>query len=182
MEDYTDSKARYDIPENRFGITGLDHAGLASRDPRKAGEFIEDILGGVLLMEAGYSEEDLKLGRHKHNFYLVGSSILQAATQREESAYPSADNINDQPHIAFGMSGEALLKFADHLRAHNIPFNGIRSHRGMSACSIYFRDPEGNNLEISTWDDMPEDKVTMMNVRNGFVDWAALAHSWERLR
>src|SRR3546814_6440704 len=84
-------------------------------------------------------------------FYHFGYLVVEFAEQKDpETGYPVAQTINDQPHFAFGTTAEGLLKFADHLRRHGIPFDGPRSHRGMSAASVYFRDVDGNNLEVST--------------------------------
>src|SRR3546814_3716588 len=112
----------------------------------------------VEFIKAGYSVRDIELGRPKHIFYHVGDLVVEVAEQKDpETGYPVAQTINDQPHFAFGTTAEGLLKFADHLRRHGIPFDGPRSHRGMSAASVYFRDVDGNNLEVSTWEDVPEE-------------------------
>lgn len=176
---YTGYEQRTAIPTNVLGISGVDHVGLATRDPLAGGAFVEQILGGVQLIKAGFDEEDRKLGRPMHIFYLVGSTVVEVAVQKDEDAYPKIDDRNDQPHFSFGTTAEGLVKFADHLRKHNVPFNGPRSHRGMSAVSVYFRDPDGNNLEVTTWEEVPEGVATPMGGPNGFVEWPKLAHAWK---
>lgn len=163
---------------NNHGIAGVDHVGVPARDPILAGAFVEQILGGVEFIKAGYSDEDIQLGRPKHIFYRIGNLVYEVAQQNDESGYCTVRTKNDQPHFAFGTTAEGLLRFADHLRANAIPFDGPRSHRGMSACSVYFRDPDHNNLEVTTWEAMPEGSSKPMGGPFGFPVWEKLAHSW----
>jgi catechol 2,3-dioxygenase-like lactoylglutathione lyase family enzyme len=163
---------------NPIGIAGVDHVGVPARDPVLAGTFVEQILGGVEFIKAGYSAEDQRLGRPKHIFYHIGSLVYEVAQQTDEAGYCAIATKNDQPHFAFGTTAAGLLKFAEHLRAHNIPFDGPRSHRGMSACSVYFRDPDHNNLEVTTWETMPEGTTKPMGGPYGFPVWEKLAHEW----
>jgi catechol 2,3-dioxygenase-like lactoylglutathione lyase family enzyme len=167
--------------ENAVGLAGADHVGLATRDPLLAGRFVEEILGGVECLKAGYSEEDIRLGRPQHIFYHVGNTVLEVAKQNDEAettAYNAVATRNDQPHWAFGTTAAGLRRFADHLRAQGIPFDGPRSHRGMSAVSVYFRDVDGNNLEVTTWEPFPADQCKPMGGPHGFPVWEQLAHSW----
>lgn len=165
--------------ENAVGLAGADHVGLGTRDPLLAGRFVEEILGGIECLKAGYSEEDVRLGRPRHIFYYVGNTVLEVAEQNDAaSGYVATDTRNDQPHWAFGTTAAGLLRFADHLRSKGIPFDGPRSHRGMSAVSVYFRDIDGNNLEVTTWEDVPPSACTPMGGPHGFPVWERLAHNW----
>jgi hypothetical protein len=178
-DDFKSLNHRTSPPINKVGIGGVDHVGVPSRDPLLAGAFVEQILGGHEFIKAGYSEEDIRLGRPRHIFYQVGNILLEVAEQSDDKGYPDADTPNDQPHFAFVTSSEGLFKFANHLRANDIPFNGPRLHRGMSAVSVYFRDVDGNNMEVTTWEDVPEGSATPMGGPHGFVSWPDLAHSWK---
>ncbi|WP_155060408.1 VOC family protein [Streptomyces blattellae] len=175
---FLDHGLRYDVPENEAGLTGMDHVGLGVRDPLEGGKFVEQVLGGIEVYRAGYSDKDIELGRLKHIFYHVGTTLVEVAEQKTEDGYPVAATENTQPHWAFGTSATGLFKFVDRLKDHGIPFNGPRSHLGMSAVSVYFRDPDGNNLEAVTWEEVPEDQVTPMGGPFGFPDWTALACNW----
>jgi catechol 2,3-dioxygenase-like lactoylglutathione lyase family enzyme len=176
--DFKALQHRNAAPTNPIGISGCDHVGVPARDPILAGAFVVQILGGVEFIKAGYSEEDIRLGRPKHIFFHIGSLVYEVAQQSDESGYSPIKTRNDQPHFAFGTTAEGLLKFAAHLRANNIPFDGPRSHRGMSACSVYFRDPDHNNLEVTTWEKVPEGVTRPMGGPHGFPVWEKLAHSW----
>ena len=165
--------------ENVLGLSGVDHVGLPTKDPIEAGKFVEQVLGGVEMIKLGYSEEDIRLGRPRHIFYRIGSLVLEVAEQNDAATgYTDQGTLNDQPHWAFGTTKDGLFRFAEHLREHDIPFDGPRSHRGMSAVSVYFRDPDGNNLEVTTWEDVPDDRCTPMGGPHGFPVWEKLAHQW----
>lgn len=177
-EEFLDHGIRFDIPQNSVGLAGLDHVGLGVRDPLQAAKFVEQVLGGIEIYRAGYSQKDIELGRPKHIFYHVGTTVLEVAQQKNEDGYTPADTVNDQPHWAFGTTAEGLFKFADHLKAQGVPFDGPRSHHGMSAVSVYFRDPDGNNLEVTTWEQVPAEKTTPMGGPFGFPVWAELVCRW----
>jgi catechol 2,3-dioxygenase-like lactoylglutathione lyase family enzyme len=175
---FFDHAVRFNPPPNRLGLIGVDHIGMAARDPLASGKFIEQILGGVEIMRAGYSEEDIELGRPKHVFYHVGVSVVHVGMQKTEDGYTPADTENNNPHFSFGTTREGILAFADHLRAEGIPFDGPRHHRGESAVSLYFRDPDGNNLEVTTWEEVSREHTTLLGGPAGPVIWAKLAHAW----
>ncbi|WP_155058236.1 VOC family protein [Streptomyces blattellae] len=175
---FLDHGIRFDIPKNSVGLTGLDHVGMAVRDPLKSAKFIEQVLGGVEVYRAGWDAEDIKLGRPQHIFFHVGTTLIEIAKPKDDKSYPDLETLEPQPHWAFGTTAEGLLQFADHLTAQGVPFDGPRSHRGMSAVSVYFRDPDGNNLEATTWEEVPEDKVTPMGGPFGFPNWPELLHNW----
>jgi len=179
---YVGLKQRENIPENAFNLKGLDHCGLPTRDPDLAGAFIEQILGGVECYRAGYSDDDKRMGRLRHRFYHVGSQLIEVVEQEDGTSYPDKTNPaseNTNPHWAFGTDVSGLKLFVEHLLAEKIPFDGPRSHKGTSVVSVYFRDPDGNNLEVTTWaDDLEGLETIEMGGEHGFIPWRALAHSW----
>ena len=182
-DSYKDAKARKNIPQNKFGLWGVDHFGMPTRDVDLAGRFVEDILGGVECYRAGYSEQDIRNNRLKHIFYHVGSQLVEVVEQDDGISYPDKTNpnaVNTNPHWAFGISAEGLVRFVEHLKREGIPFNGPRSHGGTSLVSVYFRDMDGNNLEITTWEPLPSGapKTTMMGGEDGGIPWSNLSHNW----
>ena len=52
-------------------------------------------------------------------------------------------------HIAFGVAGEDLEKWAARLRTHDIAIEG-RTAWPRGGHSIYFRDPDGHLVELAT--------------------------------
>jgi catechol 2,3-dioxygenase-like lactoylglutathione lyase family enzyme len=175
---------RHAIPANRFKLRGIDHVGLPTRDTDVAGAFMERILGGVEIYRAGYSADDRKLGRLRHIFYHVGAQLVEVVEQEDMKSYPDHTNpggVNTNPHWSFGASPADLAGFVAHLRTEKIPFNGPRSHKGSTAVSVYFRDCDGNNLEVTTWEPIPEGlvDVTPMGGEYGFIPWKGLSHQWK---
>lgn len=178
------ARERSAVPANRFKLGGIDHVGLPCRDPERSGKFMEQILGGVEIYKAGFSEEDRKLGRIKHIFYHIGEQLVEVVVQDDDVSYPdrtNPDSINTNPHWAFGTTPEGLIEFVEHLKREGIPFDGPRSHRGASVVSVYFRDLDGNNLEVATWEKVsPEQiQITPMGGKYGFIAWRKLSHNWK---
>ena len=180
---YVGFEERSDIPTNAFNLKGLDHCGLPTIDPDRAGMFIEQILGGVECYRAGYSKSDREMGRLRHRFYHVGSQLIEVVEQEDGASYPEKPNphsANTNPHWAFGTDVDGLKSFIKHLTANEIPFDGPRSHKGTSVVSVYFRDPDGNNLEVTTWSEDLQGLPTIeMGGEQGFIVWAELSHDWQ---
>jgi catechol 2,3-dioxygenase-like lactoylglutathione lyase family enzyme len=180
---YVGDDARVAIPANRFNLSGIDHVGIACRNPDLAGTFVEQILGGIEIYRAGYSAEDRGIGRLRHIFYHVGAQLVEVVELSDERGYAdqcNPDSNNTNPHWAFGATPEDLAKFIEHLKQEGIPFSGPRSHHGTSVVSVYFRDCEGNNLEVTTWKPFGPELMTTtpMDDKHGFIPWRNLSHNW----
>jgi catechol 2,3-dioxygenase-like lactoylglutathione lyase family enzyme len=169
---------RFTDHRNAHGLRGIDHVGVACRNPDHSGLFVEQILGGIECFRAGYSEDERRAGRLRHIFYHIGAQLFEVVENRDPKNYPDPDSDDTNPHVAFGTSGESLLEFMVHLRANGIPFNGPRSHRDERVVSVYFRDPDGNNLEVCTWDPIDPELTTPMGGQYGGVKWSTLVHAW----
>ena len=172
------------VPANRFNLSGIDHVGIPCRDPARAGKFIEQILGGVEIYRAGFSEEDRKRGRGPHIFYHVGAQLVEVVQQEDGVSYPDRTNpdaANTNPHWAFGATPENLAKFTEDLKREGIPFDGPRSHYRISVVSVYFRDCDGNNFEVTTWTPFGPELIETrpMGGDYGFIPWQDLSHDWQ---
>jgi catechol 2,3-dioxygenase-like lactoylglutathione lyase family enzyme len=173
---------RFEPQSNRFTLTGCDHFGLPARDPERSGKFFEQILGGVEFFRAGYSEAELAAKKSRHIFYHVGAVLVELVEQRTENGYPDVTNPNGEnmnPHFAFGTTAAGVLAFKEHLTREGIPFAGPRRHGNVvSAASVYFRDIDGNILEVVTWEDMPASEIVPVPPGERLADWNALKHNW----
>jgi catechol 2,3-dioxygenase-like lactoylglutathione lyase family enzyme len=173
---------RFEPQSNRFTLTGCDHFGLPARDPERSGKFFEQILGGVEFFRAGYSEAELAAKKSRHIFYHVGAVLVELVEQRTENGYPDVTNPNGEnmnPHFAFGTTAAGVLAFKEHLTREGVPFAGPRRHGNVvSAASVYFRDIDGNILEVVTWEDMPASEIVPVPPGERLADWNALKHNW----
>jgi catechol 2,3-dioxygenase-like lactoylglutathione lyase family enzyme len=177
---FISTELRAAAPANRFGLGGVDHIGLPCRDPEVAAAFVEEILGGIECCRFGYTEEDRVHARMRHIFYHVGPQLLEVAEERDAAAHPDASRKYTNPHVAFRVSPEDMAAFVQHLERAGVPFNGPRTHFGASVVSVYFCDPDGNHLEVSTWDPIPPGllETTPAGGKFGFIPWPELAHNW----
>jgi catechol-2,3-dioxygenase len=173
---------RFVSQTNGFALTGCDHFGLPARDPELSGKFFEQILGGVEFFRAGYSEKERAEKKSRHIFYHVGAVLVELVEQRTEQGYPDFTNPNGEnmnPHFAFGTTLAGLAAFAEHLTREGVPFAGPRRHgKVISAASVYFRDIDGNILEVVTWENTPDDMIVPVPPGGRLADWNALKHNW----
>ena len=164
---------RHQVPANRFGLTGMDHAAIAVHDVERAVRFYEAALGGVVYYSTGFGEA----GRTPHVFMHVGTVLLQVGFPNDGKTFADPHSQSHWPHVAFGASREVLDRMCDHLTSLGVPFSGPRSHLNVEAVSIYFMDPDGNKLEVCTWDPYPVDKTELLGPGHG-LDWETLIHDW----
>lgn len=135
---------------------GLNHIDLGTRNMAATRAFYEGVLGFPLvradLVEIG---DD---GVLQHFFFDVGNGQLMG--------FMSGENVRGYPedfdaginkglgltpgvcHFAFDAETEQdLLRIRDHLESHGVKVRGPVDHEGWSK-SIYFRDPNGLQLEV----------------------------------
>lgn len=167
------SGTRHEVPPNPFGLTGMDHAALAVSDVERAVRFYEEALGGRAYYATGFGEQ----GRTPHVFLHVGTVLLQVGYPNDGRTFADRHSQSHWPHLALGASAEVLDRMCEHLRAMGVPFSGPRSHPPVDAVSIYFKDPDGNKLEICTWDPYPVERTEPLGPGRG-LDWEALNHEW----
>jgi catechol 2,3-dioxygenase-like lactoylglutathione lyase family enzyme len=135
---------------------GLNHIDLGTKDMAATRAFYEGVLGFPLvradLVELGDN------GRMQHFFFDVGNGQLMGFMSGEDvRGYPQEfdSGINKglglAPgvyHFAFDAESESdLERIKHHLVSHGVDVNGPVDHEGWSK-SIYFRDPNGLQLEV----------------------------------
>lgn len=170
---------RYDLPTNKYGIRGIDHIALTSRDPDSAARFYKEALGAVEFHRAGFEQGDDHRGGMKNVLLLVGDVIVECAEQDDGKSYPDRMTRNFMPLWGFAAGTAADVdRIVERLKEMGIPYNGPRSHSTSRHISVFFQDPDGNHLEVCTWDDYPQERASVMTGAYGGVDWAALAFEW----
>ena len=143
-------------------LPGATTLGLPARDPELAGQVLRADPGRRRVFPRRlYAEKIASWRKSRHIFYHVGKTLVELVEQRTEKGYPdytNADGENMNPHFAFGTTVKGLAAFAEHLKREGVPFAGPRKHGKMiSAASVYFRDIDGNILEVTTWEDTPDE-------------------------
>lgn len=136
--------------ENRHVLAplDLDHANLASTDPRGDAEFLRDVLGfkisDIRKTERGYwTQVFTRFGDYHHDVAITITTGL-------------SDTLH---HLAWTMTDLSHLKmFVDHLKQHGHELElGIGRHNAGANIFIYLWTPGGNrfefNVEVATVDD-----------------------------
>ena len=126
----------------------IGHVVIKVRELERSTKFYSEVLGlQVMKVEAGLKMVFLASQGRDHHELAILEVGPDAASPRERSIGLS--------HIAFRMSDEAALRaaYAD-LRKNNVQIIGAINH-GVTK-SVYFRDPDGNDLELYC-DGLPEE-------------------------
>lgn len=137
---------------NPLGIRGVCHFSIPCRDVTRSLTFYEEVLGARLYQDEigeyrfGFSSEDQALGRQQHIFVEIAGARVELLGLDPQGKSPLGT------HHAFAIGPNDVHVVEGHLEEHGIPYNGPVTHRGTSAVSIYFNDPDGNALEFCCWD------------------------------
>jgi len=127
---------------DRFRIDGLDHVALAVRDVTRSVAWYQDVLG----LER----------RHQHVWadlpavVAAGDTGLALFPVQGDSPKPRPGrDVLTMRHVAFRVSAENFAMARQQLAARGIAFE-FQDHQ--IAQSIYLHDPDGHEIEITTYD------------------------------
>ncbi len=125
-----------------IALERIGHCALRVRDVDRSKRFYTEVLGFQLM------EEDPDHGGVFMSLPGDGHTIDVSPVINPADSLPAADG--DRPglvHIAFKVGSYGALKQAyDTLQAHGVEVARLMDH--VSQRSIYFKDPDGNGLEI----------------------------------
>jgi catechol 2,3-dioxygenase-like lactoylglutathione lyase family enzyme len=131
-------------------LAGLLETALYADDMARARGFYEGVLG----LTPMFADERLTAypigGRSALLVFLRGSTT--ATVHLPGGTIPPHDGIGGV-HAALAVTAEALPGWEARLAAHGIAVEGRTRwppRRGASSESVYFRDPDGNLLELAT--------------------------------
>jgi catechol 2,3-dioxygenase-like lactoylglutathione lyase family enzyme len=99
----------------------------------------------------------------RHVFFRCGSRmflVFRAAATRTPNAGVPAHGATGPGHVAFGVPAKDLDAWRSRLQEAGVPIELEKSWPG-GGRSLYFRDPAGNSLELTTpaiWG-LPEDRL-----------------------
>ncbi|MEW6156811.1 MAG: VOC family protein [Verrucomicrobiota bacterium] len=123
----------------KFRLEQIDHIALNVRDVARSTAWYQEVLG----LERRFAEHwpmPVALG--------AGSTWLALFAAADNEPLPSKGKIGFR-HLAFRVSRDNFEKAQIELRSRGIPFE-FEDH-GI-AHSIYFRDPDGHELELTTYE------------------------------
>ncbi len=128
-------------------VTGLDHLVLTVADLDATGNFYSRVLGMdvVIFTSGGIERRALKFANQKINLHQAGAEFEPKATQPKPG---SADLclLVDEP----------MEQVISHLQDHDVALEqGPVQRTGANGpiMSVYFRDPDGNLIEVSQYID-----------------------------
>ena len=125
-----------------FEIDTLDHVALSVRDLERSARWYADVLGFKRLHEGKWNGIPIFVGNDASAVALFPAS--------EEIGSASVDRAAVRTlHFAFRTDRENFLRAQDELKKRAISFE-FQDHE--ISHSIYFRDPDGHKIEITTYE------------------------------
>lgn len=119
-------------------LTGLDHVALTVADLKRAADWYVEVLGFVRMHHDVWGDVPTFVG--------TGGTGLALFPREGKRPGKIDDGIR---HVAFRATRAEFLAAQGELKARDIPFQ-FEDHE--ISHSIYFRDPDGNRLEITTYE------------------------------
>ena len=122
-------------------LQGVLETALYVRDLSRAVKFYREALGLRLLAE---------FENRRGVAFRIGESIL-LLFDPDETAKPHdlpSHSASGEGHVAFRVAAEEMPRWREHLRSHGVAIEKEFSFAGQPP-SIYFRDPDGNLLELA---------------------------------
>lgn len=120
------------IPTEGLPIRGLYEVAIKVRDLRVAEQFYRDVLGLT---------EGLRDDKRRGVFLRAGGAAGMFVLQEDKGEWP-------KQHFAFTVLDEDLDQAQAQLEAQGVKTEGPVLHDWMPARSVYFSDPDGNDLEL----------------------------------
>ena len=121
-------------------LEGIDHIAMGVRDIERSAEWYIDVLGFERLHEGMWNGVPTFIGKGNS-----GIALFPASQELKLSSYREIRML----HLAFRADRENFRTAQQELKKRGIKFE-FQDHE--IAHSIYFRDPDGHQLEITTYD------------------------------
>src|SRR5438876_4281381 len=125
-----------------FKIEALDHVALSVRDVERSAQWYADVLGFKRLHEGMWDGVPIFVGNAAAAIALFPARDKGVSTSHDRAAVRTL-------HFAFRANRENFLHAQDELNKRAIPFD-FQNHE--ISHSIYFRDPDGHQIEITTYE------------------------------
>jgi catechol 2,3-dioxygenase-like lactoylglutathione lyase family enzyme len=122
-------------------LEGIDHVALAVRDIERSAKWYADVLGFERLHVGMWNGVPTFIGK--------GHTGIALFPVRGESVEPARRGRIKMLHLAFRADRRNFLAAQEELKARGIRFE-FQDHE--ISHSIYFYDPDGHELEITTYE------------------------------
>jgi catechol 2,3-dioxygenase-like lactoylglutathione lyase family enzyme len=136
-------------PEGQQMIKGLHHNAYRCRDSEETRRFYEDFLG--LPLADAFELSESKTGRKVsalHSFYRLGDGSFLAFFEVPGSPFEFKEQHDFDLHIALEVDAKTQQALFQKGKAQGIETRGVADHGFIH--SIYFRDPNGYVIELTT--------------------------------
>ena len=133
-----------------MNLEGIDHVALAVRDVERAAQWYIEVLGFERRHEGMWGGVPVFIG--KRNTAIALFPIRERPSSAKATAARSPSGVRTDIrmlHLAMRASRNNFLAAQEELKRRDIDFE-FQDH-GI-AHSIYFRDPDGHKLEITTYE------------------------------
>lgn len=121
-------------------LEGIDHVALSVRDVEKAAQWYIDVLGFEKKFEGMWDGIPIFIGK--------GTTALALFPVRKQSGSSTPAEIR-MLHLAMRANRKNFAAAQEELKQRGIKFE-FQDHE--ISHSIYFRDPDGHQLEITTYE------------------------------
>ncbi len=127
-------------PPLRMQLEGIDHVALAVRDVEQSADWYVEVLGFERLYEGMWNGVPCFIGK--------GSTAIALFPVRDDSGSGARAAKRSMLHLAFRADRKNFLAAQEELKRRGIRFE-FQDHE--ISHSIYFRDPNEIELEITTY-------------------------------
>ncbi|TMA07054.1 MAG: hypothetical protein E6J89_17125 [Deltaproteobacteria bacterium] len=127
-------------------LKGVDHLAFVVSDLERSVKFYQEVFDGEVGRSRGLSEKDKAANRSRHTLVKAGNFGFDLF-QMVPGDPPKTDTRH--LHFAFEIDPSDLDKVQEQLKRLGVAYDGPKGHGGGSGLSIYFKDPDGYQLEVT---------------------------------
>jgi catechol 2,3-dioxygenase-like lactoylglutathione lyase family enzyme len=123
-------------------LDGIDHVAMSVRDVERSAEWYIDVLGFERRYQEMWDGVPVFVGKGRTAIALFPVSAKESSARSERGGVRML-------HLAFRANRKSFLAAQEELKQRGIQFE-FQDHE--ISHSIYFSDPDGHKLEITTYD------------------------------
>ena len=146
---------------SKIQVQGVHHITFVGSNREATIDFYEKVLGMPLVMD----QPNLDVPEETHLYFDTGDGRLLTffvRPTRQNDSTPNPEGIGNLHHLAFTVSRSTYTQVAQRLNERGI-WNTGNIDRGFMD-SIYFRDPNGQLLEMACYKFVPPEGYTVVDV------------------